>query len=140
MVSAQDWKTKLYLGPDDDVHVEAIEALASLLEGNVTPADAALKITKTYEASIKAVNGSSKEALYHDTRLHEFWSGYMSNAIRRFGGAEEQERLFELLVEISSLPDLMDDDGMVVKSDYRTTFWVDLPGWQFHFVDTGLCE
>ena len=140
MISVQDWKTAKCAEADDADHIRAIEALASLLEGNMTPADAAVKITKTYEASIKVINGSPRKALINDTKLHDFWGAYMSNAIRCFGGAEEHERLFALLVEISSLPDLMDDDGMVVQSDYCTTFWVDLPGWNFCFVDVGLCE
>ena len=129
MVSIQDWKTTECAQIDDSDHVEAIETLASLLEGDITPTDAAKMITKTYEASLKAIEGFWKDEHYHITKVHDFWSRYMTGTIRSFGSAEERERLFELLIEISRQPDLEDHDGMVMKSIDQKIFWSDLPGW-----------
>jgi hypothetical protein len=140
MVSVQDWKTVKCAETEDADHIRAIEALASLLEGNTSPSDAAKAITKTYEASLKAIEGSSKKGLWYNTKVHQFWGIYMSNAIRSFGSAQDHERLFELLVEISGQDNLEDYDGIVMTSIDHKTFWVDLPGWGRHFVDDGLCK
>ena len=141
MVSVQDWKTAECAKVDDDDdsdHIEAIEALASLLEGDITSTDAAKTITKTYEASLMSTEGRWKQPHWHISKVHDFWSRYMFDAIRSFGSAEEHERLFQLLIEISRQPDLEDYGGMVV-SIHDKVFWSDLPGWEC-FPDEGLCK
>lgn len=134
MVSVQDWKAAQYVSPDDTAHVAAIEALASLLEGNMTPADAAQSITTTYAASVKAMQ---RQISWHTNDVADFWKVFMTNASRCFGGAEEHERFYELLIEISRQPDLEDDDSFVVTSNSKT-YWVDLPFFDGCFAHAGL--
>lgn len=140
MTSVQDWKTARCAKTEDTDHIQAIEALASLIEGDISPADAAQSITSAYAASLKATKRVSGPYRWYDTKLSTFWASYMSNAIGCFGSDEAHARLTSLLVEISELPDLKDDDGVVVKIDHHQTFWSDLPGWGFRFANTGLCE
>ncbi|GAB7325712.1 hypothetical protein MBLNU13_g09679t1 [Cladosporium sp. NU13] len=137
MISAQDWKTANLVrcedadGIDAD-HVAAVEALASLLEGDMTPADAAQCITTTYAASVKVAEGPFKANSWKINKVYKFWRVFMSNAIRSFGSAEDQERLFKLLVEISRQPDLEDDDGIVIGDLYLDPYWIDLPAYTIH--------
>lgn len=140
MTSVQDWKTAKCAKTEDSDHITAVEALASLLEGNITPADAAQSIATAYTASLKATKRVSGPNRWYDTKLPAFWASYMSNAIECFGSDEVHARLTSLLVEISKLPDLKDDDGVVVKTNRHQTFWSDLPGWGFRFAKTGLCK
>lgn len=145
MVSAQDWKTANLVkcadadGMDAD-HVAAVEALASLLEGDMTPADAAESITTTYAASVKFTEGPFQVGSWKTNKVYEFWGLFMSDAIRSFGSADNQERLFKLLVEISRQPDLEDNDGIAVKDVDLDTYWLDLPGWGDCFSDATLCK
>lgn len=138
MVSLEDWKTAKCADIEDTDHIQAIETLASLLEGDLSPADAAKAITTTYEPSLKAIGGSSTEPLWYNNKVSEFWGIYMSNAVRCFGNIEAQEQLMNLLTEISQQPDLEDDDGVVVTSIDHHVYWNDLPGWDRHFTDDGL--
>lgn len=140
MISVQDWKTTKYAKTDDTDHIRAIEALASLLEGNISPTSAAQSITTAYEASLKETKGCSDRNLWCENKVSVFWESYMSDAISCFGSTQEQARLASLLLEISKLPDLKDHDGNVVKSIYNQTFWSDLPGWGWHFPSAGLCK
>jgi hypothetical protein len=140
MVSVQDWKAAQCAKTDDTDHIRAIEALASLLEGQTTPADAAQSITTAYAASLKAIKEDSGPSRWLSTKLSKFWANYMSIAIQCFGSTEVDARLTSLLVEISKLPDLSDEDGVVVKTNYDQIFWSDLPGWGFRFANTGLCK
>lgn len=136
MISVQNWKIARCAETEDTDHIRAIDALASLLEGDTSPSEAAEAITKTYGPSLKAIEGPWKDPHWYHNKVTEFWVLYMSNAIRSFGSTEEHERLFELLIEISRQPDLEDDDGMVVKSIHHKTFWVDLPGWAGQVANT----
>jgi hypothetical protein len=138
MISVQDWKTAKSAIAYDTDHAEAVKALASLLEGHITPTDAAEPITRAYAASVKAIQGPPKQAPWGINKLAEFWRVFMSDAIRSFGSPEQHERLFELLMEISRLPDLEDDDGMVVVTSDRKTYWVDLPDFDGCFAHAGL--
>ena len=138
MISVQDWKTAKSAIAYDTDHAEAVTALASLLEGHITPTDAAESITRAYTASVKVIQGPPKEAPWDINKLAEFWRVFVANAIRSFGTAEQHERLFELLMEISRQPDLEDDDGMVVVTSDRKTYWVDLPDFDGCFAHAGL--
>jgi len=140
MVSVQDWKTTKCAKAADTDHIRAIEALASLLEGNISPTSAAQSIATAYTASLKATKGCSDRNLWCENKVSVFWASHMSDAIACFGSTEEQVRLASLLLEISKLPDLKDDDGDVLKSRYNQIFWSDLPGWGLHFASTALCE
>jgi hypothetical protein len=100
MVSVQDWKAARCETTEDTDHIRAIEALASLLEGDTSPSDAAKAITGAYEASLKAIEGASREGLWYNNKVHHFWGIYMANAVRCFGSAVNHECLYELLVEI----------------------------------------
>lgn len=57
MLSVQDWKAAKCANADNVDHIRAIEALASQLEGNMTPVDAAKEITTAYKGSLKATKG-----------------------------------------------------------------------------------
>lgn len=140
MISAQDWKATKSAKTNDTDQVRAIEALASLLEGSIPPASAAQSIAMAYTASLKATKGCSDRNLWCENKVSEFWSYYMSDAISCFGSTEEHARLTSLLFEISKLPDLKDDDGVVVKSRYDQIFWSDVPGWDPQFASTALCK
>lgn len=140
MISVQDWKTSKCAKTEDTDHIKAIEALASLLEGNISAADAAQSITTAYTASLKATKGGDNHNSWYEAKVAQFWGSYMSDAIACFGATDVQARSISLLVEISKLPDLKDDDGVVVKTIHHQTFWSDLPGWGRHFASAGLCE
>lgn len=64
----------------------------------------------------------------------------MSNAIACFGTTDVQARLISLLSEISGLPDLKNDDDVVIKTTHHQVFWSDLPDWGFQFANAGLCK
>lgn len=138
MISVQDWKTSKCAITEDTDHVKAIEALASLLGGNIFPADAAKSITTAYAASLKATKGGDNHNSWYETKVAQFWGSDMFDAIACYGGTDVQARLISLLVEISKLPDLKDDHGVVVKTIHHQTFRSDLPGWGRHFASAGL--
>ena len=142
MVSVQDWKTAKCEETDDADHIRAIEALASLLEDNMSPADAARSITSAYATILKATKGASESDhnSWYETKVSKFWSFYMSDAIKCFGSTEAQGQLISLLSEISGLPDLEDDDGVVVRTKHHQTFWSDLPDWDRQFTSAALCK
>ena len=140
MVSVQDWKAAKCAKADDADHIRTIEALASLLEDDISPADAALSITTAYATLLKATKGGSVREFWYETKVSQFWRDYLSDAIQCFGSTEVQDRLISLLSEISKLPDLKDDDGVVVKTIDHETFWSDLPDWDYQFARTALCK
>ena len=140
MVSVQDWKTARCADTEDTDHIRAIDALASLLEGDTSPSEAAKSITTAYAVSLKATKGGSDYNSWYETKVATFWASYMSDAIAFFGNAEVQEQLINLLVEISKVPDLKDDDGIVIRNIHHQTFWSNLPGWDRQFVSAGLCK
>jgi hypothetical protein len=138
--SVKEWKKAKCAKTDDTEHLQAIETLSSLLEGETTPADAAQSITTAYAVSLKATKGGSDYNSWYETKVATFWASYMSDAIAYFGSAVVQDQLICLLVEISKVPDLKDDDGVVIKNIHHQTFWSDLPGWDRQFVSAGLCK
>lgn len=140
MESVQDWRNTERAATEDADHLRAIDAVASLLEGEASPAQAAEVITTTYESSLLETFGRPWE-LKTDDKVSYFWAGYMSGAARTFGSAQSRERLVNLLVEISKRPDLEDADGFVITGiNVDGVYWRDLPAWGRNFTSDGLCK
>jgi hypothetical protein len=119
-------------------HLQANEALVLLLKGEASPAKTARTITAVYEPSLKAGQGIPTDHLWYKNKVFEFWGLTFSAIVREFGSAEEQERLIDLLVEISRQPDLTYADGSPIVERNGEVYWKDLPGWNFGFTEDGL--
>lgn len=122
---------------DDLDHLEAADALGALLSGETIPEDTAKIITMIYEVSLKKSNESTY--MNQDNKPFYFWGHHMCGAIRCFSsdGVQEQ-RLFDLLEEISKQPDVTTSSGFVKKHDDSQVYWRDLPGWSFNLINGGL--
>jgi hypothetical protein len=136
MESVQSYVEKVREHTEDPDHLRANEALASLVEGRTSPADTANIITSIYAASLESDRKMPKSD--RCSKFHEFWAPNFSDFVRHHSRGEAQERLIDLLVEISRQPDLRYKDGSAAMDDAGHVYWRDLPGWNFHFADEGL--
>jgi hypothetical protein len=138
MDSVQDWKKAVHAQTEDPDHVQAAEALALLLNGEAAACDTAKGITMIYEADLERNNGST----YADghNKVYGFWTNHMCNAILKFDSIVVQQRVVELLIEISKQPDVKTPDGSVKMHDGHEVYWRDVPGWEYNFADDILCK
>ena len=112
----------------DAEHQRAITTLKTVFEGNETPVSAASTIASIYEPMLKRG--------FQLSPVNELW-GMICEAVTMLGGNQEiDERLISLLNSISSLPDVIDEKGDVVKAgpygDYGV-YWKDLPSLAIMF-------
>jgi hypothetical protein len=140
MESVQSYMEKVREHTEDPDHLRANEALASLVEGEASPTDTAKIITTAYASSLRSDRSAPKGDRWYHSKFHEFWGRIFSDFVRHHSSGEAQERLINLLVEISRQPDLRWEDGSVATTDAGQVYWRDLPGWEFHFADEGLRE
>jgi hypothetical protein len=138
MESVQSYMEKVREHTKDPDHLRATEALASLVEGESSPADTAKIITTTYVSSLRSDRSVPKGDRWSYSKFHEFWGRTFSDFVRHHSGGEAQGPLINLLAEVSRQPDLKYEDGSVVTTDAGQVYWRDLPGWIFHFADEGL--
>ena len=135
MVSVQEWRNSVLAQTQDFGHIKTAEALAELLEDSSSPAVIAKKITTIYEPPPE-----SREELFHEgqnQKVIDFWGIHMHEAISKFGDSPVQERLVALLVDMSKQPDVKHPDGSV-KGGVGSTYWRDLPNWEWQFSQHGL--
>lgn len=130
-VTVQEWGSEQRAATDDDDHIQAINALVSLLENQASPTDAAKEITSAYEAWLRESPGPT-EHLYSN-QVYYFFSFYFVDAIAAFGDVKSRDLLIELLKEISEIPDVKDVDGSSKKHESDAVYWRDLPTWPFAF-------
>jgi hypothetical protein len=138
MDSVQDWKKAVLALTDDSDQIQAAEALALLFSGEADADDTAKSITMLFEVNLKRNNGST----YNDCHnpVYEFWSNHMLNAILIFGSTVVNQRLIDLLKEISKQPDVITPDGSVKMHGRYEAYWRDVPGWEYSFAEELLCK
>lgn len=136
-LSAQEWGTQLRTAIDDHDHAQAIETLVALIEGHCSPAHAARIIMTTYSAQLSQENGITTED--HDLKINHFWDFYLLEAVQIFGSAAIEDRLADLLVEMSRQPDVKSHDGSVKTHGNGAVWWRDLPKWSYWFLEHGIC-
>ena len=112
----------------DAEHQRAITTLKTAFEGKETPVSAASTIASTYEPMLKRG--------FQLSPVNELW-GMICEAATILGGNQDiDQRLISLLNSISSLPDVLDEKGDVVKAgpygDYGV-YWKDLPSLAIMF-------
>lgn len=130
-VTVQEWGILQRAATDDNDHVQAINALVSLLEEQASPTDAAKEITSAYEVWLRE-SAKPTEHLYSN-KVYYFFSFYFIDAIEAFGDVKSRDLLIELLKEISERPDVKDIDGSLKKHESGAVYWRDLPTWPFAF-------
>lgn len=137
MVSVQDWKRAVLSQTGDIDHTCAAEALAELLEGSSSPLDTAKKITTIYEppSATRKERGQDGE----NEKVTEFWITHMCDAISTFGELDKQDRLIDLLVDMSRQDDVRSCDD-VLKGGGGSIYWRGLPEWEWQFSHYGLGE
>lgn len=132
--TVQSWAKAMSAETSDSDHHRAINALVLLLGDMVSSIDTARSITKAYEGSRKEDqrprNASSSD------KVHVFWALWLSDAIRRFGGATDA--LASLLADMSRQPNDIITRGLSKEHPHRAWTWRDLPGWSFQFAEHGL--
>lgn len=144
MMSVQDWSETWRETTGYPNEIQAIEALALLLDGKVSAPETAKTITMTYERSIRAgMVQCPEETVSITDSVTDFWEREMCDAIRTFGNVDTHERLMDLLVEISRQPDILDPRGRQVmhagKHGRDSVYWSGVPGWESALVALGLC-
>ena len=112
----------------DAEHQRAITTLKTVFEGKGTPVRATSTIASIYEPMLKRG--------FQLSPVIELW-GMICEAATMLGGNQEiDERLISLLNSISSLPDVLDENGDAVKAgpygDYGV-YWKDLPSLAMMF-------
>lgn len=135
MASVQYWKDSVLAQTQDFDHIQTAEALAELLGGASSPADAAERITSIYEPPPEM-----RAEWFHEgqnQKVIEFWGIHMHEAMSTFGDAETRDRLIALLIEMSKQPDVKNPDGSL-KGGTGGTYWKDLPDWEWQFSYYGL--
>lgn len=137
-LTVQEWRSEQRAATADKDHYQAMEALTSLLEGEISADEAAETITDIYSAELRKESRMTDE---NDClKICHFWDFYLLDAIEIFGTAEAQERMASLLVEMSRQPDVRTPDGSVKKHDNGEVWWRDLPKWSYHLLEHGLGE
>ncbi len=111
----------------------AIDAFQGLLEGKSTPNIAAGTISLLYEPLLK---GSPNSA-----HVRSLWE-ILCDAVRAFGGSKDlSERLLDLLDSISQLPDVTDEHGNAIISEWKHgVFWRSLPELPIMFREYAICK
>lgn len=145
LLTVQDWAKTMHTETQDSDHGQAIDALASMLKDEASPADTAKTITAAYERFLKGKpTATTTEADGGPNKVVHFWVFNMCDAIRNLGNPSSTERLVELLCSISKQPDVHSSDESVVKhkesSGQESVYWRDLPGWISNFMDQCLCK
>lgn len=137
MVSVRKWKRAVLAQTEDTGHIYAAEALAELLEGSSSPVDIAKRITTIYEPprATRKERGQNGE----NEKVTEFWVTHMCDAISTFGELDKQDRLIDLLVEMSR-QDVVGSRDDVSKGGGGSNYWRDLPEWEWQFSHYGLGE
>lgn len=137
-LTVQEWRSEQRAATADEDHYQAMEALTSLLEGEISANEAAKTITDVYGALIgKETRMTTDDDIL---KICDFWDFYMLDAIEIFGTAIAQERLASLLVEMSRQPDMKTPDGYVKEHGNGEVWWRDLPKWSYHLLEHGLGE
>lgn len=138
--SVQDWLDEQRRQEGDPKHIQAVEALALLLENKASPPETARSITTTYEPTVRAMVARASGSDSYHNKLYSFWALYFCGTVQTFGNIDTHERLIDLLVEISRQPDLLDEDGEPVTGYRDSVYWSDVPDWNRAFVEDGLCD
>ena len=120
----------------DAEHQRAIDTLKTVFEGKEGPVRAASTIASIYKPMLKRG--------FQISPANELW-GMICEAATMLGGNQElDEHLISLLNAISSLPDVIDENGDAVKAgpygDYGV-YWKDLPSLVIMFREyaIGMC-
>lgn len=128
---AKKWavSARLYNGWQRNEEQQAIGIFQHLLEHKITPQKAAETLASTYEACIKS----------GDAGLGYLWSVFF-DAIDRFGDSHESlERLAQMLISLSNLPDVLDACCQPIKGDLNgQIFWRDIPSFAFNFREAAM--
>jgi len=138
MDSVQDWKKAVLALTDDSDQIQAADALALLLNGEADADDTARSITMIFEVDLKRNNGSTHADCHN--KVYEFWTNHMLLAILKFGSTVVNQRLIDLLKEISKQPDVKTPDGSVKTHGRYEAYWRDVPGWEYSFAEELLCK
>jgi len=105
-----------------------IDALKDLCADAINPSICAARIAAAY-------NGAIKE---HKFNYWKAWTIYMDAATSLGGPGDDDEAILHVLVdtliEISKLPDVVDEAGKVVEDNGRV-YWRDVPEFTFFFRD-----
>jgi hypothetical protein len=138
--TVRDWLEAQHAVTTDRDHIQAIDAVALLLEHRVSPADTAKAVTEALQTQLS--NRSEPTSSEHDDYnvVDDFWDLTMCSAIRIFGDAGDRELLIDLLAEIALRPDVIATNGAVMKHRNGKVYWKDLPRWLFYLHDTALCK
>jgi hypothetical protein len=130
LATVQDWNksTREHLKASD--HLDAIDALITLINDSKSPSAAAAIITKAYSNYVEQPLEDSES-----DRVQRFW-GILCDAARTFGSA--QKRLIDLLYEISTQPEVKATDRSIAKDRNGRIYWRHLPGLPFALCDDAL--
>lgn len=132
LATVQDWTKVRRERVAASDHLDAIDALAMLLNGSESPSAAAAIITKAYSSYVEQpVKNSDND------RVLPFWT-MLCDAARMFGSA--QSRLIELLHEISLQPDMSATNRPLATYPGGLIYWLDLAGFPFALCDDALCS
>lgn len=123
---AASWAARAHSNPQwqRPEEQEAITTIQNLLESHISHGTAAEMIGSTYEARVK----------HGEAHIYYLWAA-VCDAINHLGGdIKNLKSLVHMLRSISSLPDIVGDEGQVIKSDVNAQiFWRDMPGFAFDF-------
>ena len=113
---------------DQDLHenLRAIDTIELLMQGLLSPTEAAQEIAGTFEPRLASKQRQSIGSLW----------GIISEATRCSGHIVAQ-RLAELMTAITQLPDIVDVGGHPVKHG-GAVLWRELPSWGWIFYEHGL--
>jgi len=123
---ASSWVAKV----KNNTHLQTAEEqrtiviLQDLFDGNINAEDAARSIASNYERRLKSGDtGTTAWAL---------WTVVCHAIVDPRTGIDSLAQLAQMLIKISKLPDVVDDQGRLVVEDKRI-FWHDVPEFSFWF-------
>ena len=106
----------------------AMDLISDVMSNKLPPFDAASKISCAYESSVRR----------DEADLWSLWT-IIIDAVSQLGGETiTSQRLAEILVQLSRLPDIVDANENVYKSRSGRKIWRDLPDFSFYFFEQGI--
>ena len=132
-IMANQWATDARANPrwSAPEEQEAITTIQRLLLNQISPQQAAETIASTYDSCVKRGQGTS--------HMWDLWN-IVYDAIDKLGNPTGNlDRMVRMMMAISALPDVLDEQGQVVKSTMNEQiFWRELPSFAFYFREVAL--
>lgn len=129
---ADSWLSQIRSNPHlkDPEPQAAMTTIHDVVVERLSPLDAARQISSTYEPALRQGHSG----------LWSLWT-IINSAITNLGGDTDiLQRLAQMLIQLSRLPNIVDDSGRPLKSPSGRKIWQELPDFSFYFFEEAIGE